>query len=376
MEDANTLQIFSWDSLPEILKLVLPQHNTYLIKEFIELPPYRTAKNFDITQFELKAYVNADSKEEAHKWFAAFQSRSKTTMAQTRGFTITGNWILYREIYHCIHSNEVKKKQGIRKTKRPQSARAHNIGCNATIHLRLERKRLSDNHSLEIELKFAHNHIINSAESLSFRRVKEEVREEFINLFRDGHSPSSALYAYEDSIHLNASDEQELLEILADRAKNPNYDYVAKLFQKYRESALGSHNGKPMFEHLKEIVEEYNGSGQGRAILQEYNANSGNAFILYIVTNLMARVNEKVHQAGKICYMNASAAFDPLNTLITLLYTSCTVGALPLGVFFTSDELEITLEKAVASSQHFINLILSNLLNFTAFITTFILFYS
>ena len=95
------------------------------------------------------------------------------------------------------------------------------------------------------------------------------------------------------------------------------------------------------------MVEDYNMSGQGRMVLQEYDANFGNAFILCIVTNLMNRVHEKICQAGEICYMDASAAFDSLNTLITFLYTSCTVGALPLGVFLTSDKLEITLEKAV-----------------------------
>jgi len=38
------------------------------------------------------------------------------------------------------------------------------------------------------------------------------------------------------------------LETLADRAKNSGYDYVAKLFQKYREVSLGGSNGKLMFE--------------------------------------------------------------------------------------------------------------------------------
>ena len=268
-------------------------------------------------------------------------------MVQTRGFNIKKNRVLFREMCHCIHSNNVKKKQGSRQTKRPQSARARNIDCTATIHLRLERRNLIYSHPLEVELKFTHSHIINSAESLSFRRVDEEVRQEFVSLFRDGHSPSSALYVYEDNLHLNTTNEQELLEVLADRAKNPGYDYVAKIFRQYRDTELGSRNGKPIFERLAAIVEDYNKSGQGRAILQEYDARSGKAFILCIVTNLMARVHEKVVQASEICYMDASAAFDPLNTSITLLYTSCAVGALPLGVFFTSDELEITLEKAV-----------------------------
>src|SRR5438046_10543415 len=45
--------------------------------------------------------------------------------------------------------------------------------------------------------------------------------------------------------------------------------------------------------------------------------------------------------------MNASSSFEPLNTSITLFFTSCAVGALPLALFITSDELEITLEKAI-----------------------------
>ncbi len=137
------------------------------------------------------------------------------------------------------------------------------------------------------------------------------------------------------------------METLADRAKNSGYDYVAKLFQKYREVSLGGSNRKLMFERLAELVQNYNDSGQGKAALQEYDVHIGKAFILCIVTNLMCRVHKKVLQAGELCYVNALASFDPLNSSITLLYTSYVVGALPLGLFVTSDELEITLEKAM-----------------------------
>ena len=112
-----------------------------------------------------------------------------------------------------------------------------------------------------------HNHVINSVESLSFRPVNKKVREELLNLFKDGHSPSSALYIYEDTLHLNTTDEQTLLEMLADRAYNLGYDYVSKLFQQYREVALGSRNGQSMFKHLVEIVKDYNDSGCGKAVL-------------------------------------------------------------------------------------------------------------
>ena len=57
--------------------------------------------------------------------------------------------------------------------------------------------------------------------------------------------------------------------------------------------------------------------------------------------------NENSFLIGELCYMDASASFEPLNTSITLFYISCAVGALPIALFVTSDELEITLEKAI-----------------------------
>ena len=50
---------------------------------------------------------------------------------------------------------------------------------------------------------------------------------------------------------------------------------------------------------------------------------------------------------SELCYVDASASFEPLNTSITLFYTSCAVGALPLALFVTSDEFEVMLEKAI-----------------------------
>ena len=138
-----------------------------------------------------------------------------------------------------------------------------------------------------------------------------------------------------------------MLEILADRASNPDYDYVYSLFNQYRKNALGSRNGRPMFERLVSLVEDYNNLGYGKVALQEYDVHNGKAFILCIITGLMYRVHEKVLQARELCYMDASSSFEPLNTSITLLYTSCAVGILLLELFITSDELEVTLERAV-----------------------------
>ncbi|CAB4429129.1 unnamed protein product [Rhizophagus irregularis] len=280
----NNLQVFSWNSLPEVLKSILPQNYSYLIENFNELPSYRTTENFIIPQFELDVFVDIDNEERAREWFMAFESKSKTTMPETKRYEFKGKHVLFREMRHCIHSDKVKKNK---------------------------------------------------------------VRERFLELFKDGHSPASAMYTHEDELYLSAADEQELLLLLADRASNPDYDYIFNLFRQYRQDSLGDRNGSAMFRRLAEVVNDYNNSGKGRAILQEYDSRSGKAFILCVVTGLMSRVHEKILQSSEICYMDASASFEPLNTSITLLYTSCAVGALPLGLFITSDELEITLEKAL-----------------------------
>ncbi|PKK71418.1 hypothetical protein RhiirC2_778435, partial [Rhizophagus irregularis] len=276
----NTSQILSWDSLPKLLKSILPQDYTYLIINFNKLSPCYTAENFAIPQFELDAFVDIDDAEKVHKWFLEFESHSKTTMPQSKGYGVKGKEVLFREKRHCIHSNLVKKKQGKRETKLPQSSRARNIHCNAKIHLRLEKWRLKTSHPLEINIKFTHNHVIDSAESLSFQRVKGEVRERFLELFADGHSSASAKYSYEDELHLSAENDQELLEMLADRGKNLDYSYIYRLFQEYRNNTLGSRNGTKMFERLTEAINNYNSSGNGKAVLQEYDSRVGKAFIL------------------------------------------------------------------------------------------------
>jgi hypothetical protein len=117
--------------------------------------------------------------------------------------------------------------------------------------------------------------VINSAESLSFRHVKGEVKERFLELFRDGHSPASAIYFYEDELHISAENDQKLLEMLADRAINPDYGYIVRLFQEYHDNMLGSRNGSKMFECLAEVIGKYNNSGNGRAIMQEYDKQAG-----------------------------------------------------------------------------------------------------
>ncbi len=103
--------------------------------------------------------------------------------------------------------------------------------------MRIE-KRKSIMHA---HIEYVHNHIPHSAESLSFRPVSKITRDKYVELFKNGHSPATALYTYEDTLHL-AADEKELITLLADRTTNPDYNFVYNLFKKYREINLGASN--------------------------------------------------------------------------------------------------------------------------------------
>ncbi|CAG8795130.1 25664_t:CDS:2, partial [Gigaspora margarita] len=261
---------------------------------------YITSEGFSVNQFEANLLVNVNNVEDTQKWFADFEKVSKTTMPQTKGYLLKGQKVFFRQLQYCIHSNIVRQKQENPVLKNPNSLRVRNTECKATIHLRIEQKNLQTDYLLEVNIKYTHNYVVHSAKALSFRHIKDKVRDTYIELFKNGHSPAIAQFIYEDSLHLNY---------------------------------LGKKNGKLMVQQLKDEINSYN--------------NSGKAFILCIVTNLMVRVYEKIKQSGEICYVDASASFEPLNISITLFYTSCIAGALPLGLIITSDELEITLEKGM-----------------------------
>ncbi|CAG8530527.1 7986_t:CDS:2 [Gigaspora margarita] len=71
-----------------------------------------------------------------------------------------------------------------------------------------------------------------------------------MQLFCDRHSPASALYVYEDEIHISALSNEEPIRILADHATNPSYDYIKDICKSYHNLQLGKRNSTSMFQRL------------------------------------------------------------------------------------------------------------------------------
>ncbi|CAB4417636.1 unnamed protein product [Rhizophagus irregularis] len=105
------------------------------------------------------------------------------------------------------------------------------------------------------------------------------IQDRYIELFKIGHSPATTIHTYENSLHLAAVDEKELITLLADRTTNSNYDFVNNLFKKYKTVHLGERNESNMFEKLQKEVQLYNEFGLGSAILHQYNKELEQLFV-------------------------------------------------------------------------------------------------
>ena len=93
-----------------------------------------------------------------------------------------------------------------------------------------------------------YNHLVHVADAL---RVSESTKEKYYDLFRQGHSPSSAHLEYETQLTYKDT------QLLADRHINPKISDVYNLFNKWRKSNLGVRTGKQMFTELEHRANIY-----------------------------------------------------------------------------------------------------------------------
>lgn len=158
--------------------------------------------------------------------------------------------LIYKTVRHCQHFRKYISRQGIKNTK---SIRQKKTQCSSTITIKVYssratiKKRLQfPNHPCEIQLRYHHNHPIESAHALSFRDVAESTKESYYSYFQNGHSAATARHHHELNLLLSLPKDQ-IEPALADRSVNPQASDVSRLFQKWRETEHGPANGDKMF---------------------------------------------------------------------------------------------------------------------------------
>ena len=317
------------------------------------LPSSYTYKNMCITHFSDLNYFHCEfriklqSEECARKWVSDYKEKIKETMVYDSCKNLSGKKVVKKWYLRCQH----KQRQTGMHTKSTKQLKTthkeHNnkhTDCPAQMVVKLLPPKTHDKFLVGVALKHTHNHMVNVADALRFRPLSESTKEKYYDLFRQGHSPSSAHLEYET--HLTYMDNPK---VLAGRNVNPKVSDVYNLFNKWRKSNLGVRTGKQLFTELEKRVNVYNDTHRhagGRVILQRFCKGSkekddfgvDQPLILAICTPLMSRVHQYIHQSKELVFVDASSSFEDFNNPLFVMSTSSAAGGLPLGIVVTSAE--------------------------------------
>ncbi|XP_026126427.1 uncharacterized protein si:dkey-75a21.2 isoform X4 [Carassius auratus] len=192
----------------------------------------------DVENFRAALKLQMTSEEQVQKWLEDFQKSSALTWRKSRTYPDSGRYNKYRVDLRCQH-----------KTYSTSSKTSKNTNCPATMFLILKRfmcerksrsgdPHIEEGYFLHVNLRNEHNHRLNTAEVMRWRDVSNDTIEKLQQLYKSGHSPSSAL----KTIKYNLQEEEgdNYTYAIADRSICPDLPFCYrsairlyhKLFQK------------------------------------------------------------------------------------------------------------------------------------------------
>lgn len=187
-------------------------------------------------------FVNISTRKDFNKWLSEFENLTGSSYVIQNTDIEDGPKIALKQRLVCHHSTRCKKiytsslKNKTRNTNCPSKlyVKIHTIRKN--YRGQQENYESIKNMPCEITLIATHNHSTGTADSLRFRQVSSEVKQELLNLYENGHTPGTALEMIRCNIQMNNDD---YITALADRKQCPSYKYCYDLFMKEFKAKYG-----------------------------------------------------------------------------------------------------------------------------------------
>ena len=130
---------------------------------------------------------------------------------------------LYLQCHH-YQRNRAMSNICLKTTHRLHNTKNRNCPAKIIITILAPNQR-HQGYLIEAMLQHTHNHAINVANALRFRPISDETKSKYYDIFKQGHSPSSAHLEYETNLMY-----QHDPQLLADRNINPKTSDVYNLF--------------------------------------------------------------------------------------------------------------------------------------------------
>lgn len=241
------------------------------------LPPWKT-KILDVkrsppdddpdnSKIQLTFVIAATTIDAVKQWIKAYQELTLCTYYIRNTPHCEGDKIVFSQVLFC-HHNCKKKLKDDDVVKRKLHKRRRDTNCPSIIRIKLyvQKKRTRKDTPIklqdeempcEIVLVPTHNHEINNAEALSWRRVSDDVKQKIVNLFDRGHNPGTARELLKLDIYINYDNYEALL---SDRKFYPDYQCCSYLYKKYKKEHVG--NGAVVYDmDVAKIVEKFKEAG-------------------------------------------------------------------------------------------------------------------
>ncbi|KAK3916852.1 Uracil phosphoribosyltransferase, partial [Frankliniella fusca] len=331
----NAIQVFPNKSSLHV-KESIPMNYNYKI---LSVDPMNVYKSESVDQTEMfQAILRLDirNKEDALEWLQNYQSSSFTDWRVRRTHHDNTNKLIFKKQYRC-HNNTLAQY-------RPETKEPHykHTECKASVTLTVknfEMKRSKDTllktHPLEVQIDHCHNHPLNAADSLRHRRPTPQVKEKFLEMFKNGHSPASALRTFQYDLQVEQGD--DFWKVLADGALCPNEQWCYYQYYKQFGEAYGAPDGTLMVASLQKAIEQYNlNAGSCCAAMKQI----GDDVVVALCTPLMKRVHKHLKSSAEMTFLDSGGMMDRQNTRIFTFLSSSVAGALPTGLIMTSSESE------------------------------------
>ncbi|XP_016104725.1 uncharacterized protein [Sinocyclocheilus grahami] len=198
-------------------------------------------------------HVEMTTEEQVQKWLEDFQKSSALTWRKSRTYPDSGRYNKYRVDLRCQH-----------KTYSSSSKTTKNTNCPATMFLILKRfmyerksrsgdPHLEEGYFLHVNLRNEHNHRLNTAEAMRWRDVSNDTIEKLQQLYKSGHSPSSALKNIKYSLQEEEGD--NYIYATADRSICPDLQFCYRLYHKLFQKACAEPAGKDISDELFKPLE-------------------------------------------------------------------------------------------------------------------------
>ncbi|KAK2899067.1 hypothetical protein QQF64_031515 [Cirrhinus molitorella] len=207
----------------------------------------------DVENFRAALKLQMTTEEQVQKWLEDFQKSSALTWRKSRTYPDSGRYNKYRVDLRCQH-----------KTYSSSSKMSKNTNCPATMFLILKRfmyerksrsgdPHIEEGYFLHVNLRNEHNHRLNTAESMRWRDVSNDTIEKLQQLYKSGHSPSSAL----KTIKYNLQEEEgdNYIYAVADRSICPDLQFCYRLYHKLFQKACAEPEGKDISDELFKPLE-------------------------------------------------------------------------------------------------------------------------